>query len=576
VRKKTIAFLSLVSLSLLVSLNSCNEEHPTAPAPEPEVIISPNAHVIDSTTSQRLLSVSSDGSAFTFSPQASGIFGLKANDVMVMQRDHGYLRKVTSVAEQTNGILVQTSDASLTDAVEKGAFSLSGALRPDNVQSVSKVVEGVSVKKSVLHPDALRIDIVDATLYERSGSQIKANGSLEIDPSFDFSIGVESSRPVQLAFTLAVQETANLSLTADIDFLQISEEKRIATLAFTPIIGTIGPIPVVVTPQLSVYVGIDGNASASFSSGATQQATFTAAVLYENGQWTNTHNLTNSFSFDPPTLTASLEAKAYVEARLELLFYGVLAPHASADGYLRITANPSVTPWWTLYGGLGVGAGVSVQILGRNIADYSVPDLLVYEIPLASATASSSYTEDFSADVFAGSEWSRSDNSVSINTKDGWLHIGSDGNYDDWADKTITVPVPFVIESRMRLVSEGEHYTLPWLRLEYGVGENEWIAIAYLPGDDFGWAFGPPSDYWQHTHTNAPATENQWWSVKARIDKGGGELFAKSDDQPSFSLVSTNSWTIPNQIIKIRFSQPWDALCDFDYVTVHSSGDISQ
>jgi N-acetylneuraminic acid mutarotase len=317
---------------------------------------------------------------------------LKPNDIMIMQRDHGYLRRITSVAQQSNAITVQTSDASLTDAVERGSFSLSGTLGPDNVQSMSKVLEGVTLKKNVLHPDALLIEIPDVVLYERSGSQIKANGSLEIAPSFDFSMRVESSKPLQLAFTLTVQETADLSVTADIDFLQISEEKRIATITFGTIIGTIGTVPVVVTPKLSVYVGIDGNASASFSTGVTQQCTFSAGVRYENSTWANSHSLTNDFSSTPPTLTASLEAKAYVEARLELLFYGVLAPHASADGYLRITADPSVTPWWSLYGGLGVGAGVSVQILGRTIVGYSVPDVIAYQRLLVSATASDVWT----------------------------------------------------------------------------------------------------------------------------------------------------------------------------------------
>jgi hypothetical protein len=211
-------------------------------------------------------------------------------------------------------------------------------------------------------------------------------------------------------------------------------------------------------------------------------------------------------------------------------------------------------------------------VLNTVVGGYDVLTSLAY----ATYTVSSSYTEDFSADIFANSEWSRSDNSVSINTNDGWLHIGSNGIYDDLADKTISIPVPFVIETRMRLVSGGIHYTLPWLRLHYGAGEYEWVAIGYLPGDDFGWAFGPPPDYWQHTHTNAPPTENQWWTIRARIDTDGGELFAKNDDESSFTAVSSNSWTIPNQIIKIRFSQPWDAVCDVDYVTIQSSADVSQ
>lgn len=392
-KKQNLVSLLLLSLTIVVSFNSCKKEQPTAPEPEPEVKINPNARVIDSTASQQLLSISSDGSTFTFSPQASAILSLRTNDIMVMQRDQGYLRKITSVQQQTNAIAVQTSDASLTDAVEKGTFSLSGTLVPENIQSITNVLEGVTLKKNVSRSNAFVFEINNVVLYERNGYQVRANGSLQIEPSFHFSIRVENSQLQQLAFTHSVEETANLSLNAEIDFLQIAREYRIARITFSSITVFIGPIPVVITPRLDVYAGIDGNASASFSGGVTQQATFTAGIRYEQSAWSTSRSLTNSFTYDYPTLTASLEAKGNVETRLELLVYGVLAPRATAEGYLRIAANPSATPWWNLYGGLGVGAGVSIRILGRTIADYSVPDLIAYERLLASAPSMGVWTQ---------------------------------------------------------------------------------------------------------------------------------------------------------------------------------------
>jgi N-acetylneuraminic acid mutarotase len=387
-KKTHVTLLSLIFFGLLVFLNSCDMGQPLPPEPVPEVKISPNARLIDSTTSQQLLSISSDSSTFTFSTQASAILSLRPNDIMVMQREQGYLRKITSVQQQTNAIMVQTSDASLTDAVERGALTLTGTLVPENVQSITDVLDGVTLKKNVLRTKAFVFEINNLVLYERNGYQVKANGSLQIEPSFHFSIGVENSQLQQLAFAHTIEETANLSLTAEIDFLHIAREYRIARITFSSITVFIGPIPVVITPRLDVYVGIDGNTSASFSSGVTQQATFTAGIRYDNSAWSNSQSLTNSFSFSAPTLTASLQAKGYVETRLELLVYGVLAPRATAEGYLRVAANPLTNPWWSLYGGLGVGAGVSVRILGRTIADYSVPDLIAHERLLASAAAS--------------------------------------------------------------------------------------------------------------------------------------------------------------------------------------------
>ena len=185
----------------------------------------------------------------------------------------------------------------------------------------------------------------------------------------------------------------------------------------------------------------------------------------------------------------------------------------------------------------------------------------------------SNYTEYFNVDVFSDDQWMRTDNSVSVNLIDSCLHIGADGDYDDFANKSICLPLPFVIETRMRLVSGGNNYRLPWLFLRYGNGTNDCIVITYLPTDPFGWAFAPASSPWpQHVFTNAPPSENVWWSVRARINSDGGQLYAKSDNDSTFTFVLSNTWTIPNEVIGLSFTQPWDAVCDIDFVKVDSVG----
>jgi len=177
------------------------------------------------------------------------------------------------------------------------------------------------------------------------------------------------------------------------------------------------------------------------------------------------------------------------------------------------------------------------------------------------------FNEQFSGDVFASGDWWKTDSSVSVDTSNGWMRISSNGGYDSYAEKNVSFSLPLIIEARMKLESGGQNYRLPYITLLYGSHVNDSIPITYLPGSGFGWKL---KDFTQ-VDTNAPPGENVWWTVKATIRSDGGELQAKSDADAAFTPITTVSWSIPNTITKIRFSQPWDAVCDLDYVVVSSS-----
>lgn len=177
--------------------------------------------------------------------------------------------------------------------------------------------------------------------------------------------------------------------------------------------------------------------------------------------------------------------------------------------------------------------------------------------------------EHFSSDVFAIGDWTRSDGSVTVDQVNGWLHIASDGVVDDGADKFISLTLPITVETRMRLVSGGYHYTLPAIGFFYGPTNTQADFISYLPnvapGEHFGWKF---MDEWTDVHTLGPQSEGQWLTIKAVIRENGGELYAKRDIDPDFTPIVTRSWTLPDQFVRVAYRQQWDAACDIDYLLV--------
>lgn len=178
------------------------------------------------------------------------------------------------------------------------------------------------------------------------------------------------------------------------------------------------------------------------------------------------------------------------------------------------------------------------------------------------------YEQKFSIDVFANYEWSRSNDSVFIDKSNRWLQISSNGNYDDYAETSISITLPATIETKYRLVSGGRDYLLPYLMLYHGTGIRDFLVIGYLPGNEYGWSFGPYSESWHRIHQQAPASENEWCTLKAIIRQDGGELYRGNNDNESYEFIHSTSWFIPNQIIKIRFSQPWDAVCNVEYISI--------
>jgi uncharacterized protein (TIGR02145 family) len=122
-------------------------------------------------------------------------------------------------------------------------------------------------------------------------------------------------------------------------------------------------------------------------------------IRYENGNWTNFTDIDKGFDFSPPELSATAEAKAYIKPQFNLKIYEVLAPYLFAELYGRIEADLFATPWWSIYAGAGIGAGVKVEIWDITLIDYETdPPPILYEILIASAPGGSNEAPNQPAD----------------------------------------------------------------------------------------------------------------------------------------------------------------------------------
>ena len=171
--------------------------------------------------------------------------------------------------------------------------------------------------------------------------------------------------------------------------LQYNFEKEfnLATVYFSPIVVTVGIVPVVFTPQLDIIVGSDGYADASVTTQVSQSLSFNAGVQWlKNSGWAPFQNFSKSLSFQPPQLNVNAGAEAYVKPQLTLKVYGVAGPYINAKIFERLNADLLQKPWWMLYGGLTMNGGVNVNIIDPILLEYKIPDLIKYETLLAQST----------------------------------------------------------------------------------------------------------------------------------------------------------------------------------------------
>ena len=374
-----------------ITMNSDRTVFPTFALSE--VKLQAKTKILDDATMQHL--VKQEASIYYFDSQATAVKDLQAGDVIVSGSGQGLLRRVVGVSILPDGLIaVETTDATLEDAIERGTIALTEKLTYAILKSSKALIKGVRLlkpidKRSVDFTIAINSIIYDADSNENTTwDQVKVIGSAttSFEPDFAVTIswGIQEFKSV-----LITKTTQNLSVVAGGSIPLIDIKKPIKTFYFDPIVviapTPLGPLPVVFVPEVTVYVGIKGEAGATLSTKVTMEAMYTAGVYYRKGEgWRPVSNYSRNFGFDPPSISAGAYIKGYISPDFKIFLYDTAGPFASMEGYLKLEAGVSSPPWWRLYGGMGASAGAKVEIISWTLAEYRV-DLFNLEWEIASS-----------------------------------------------------------------------------------------------------------------------------------------------------------------------------------------------
>lgn len=367
------------------------------------VVIPDTTVVVPISTTQHLEKISGEGT-FTFSQWTPELEALDPGDVMVGDvspaAPDGFLRKVKSVDELCDKIVVTTELATLEEAIQTASIHASQALTPDRVMGVQSV-EGVSVGAS---PDGLGFeltleDVVLADLdkdLRTKKDQIKANGKITLDLGADVGIDISWFEVKKFHFIVDTTESAELSVNWGVS-KAITSTVLLSQVRFSPFTIMAGPVPVVILPEIGLYYDLSGEVGVAVTAGVGQEARIRLGATYENGTWSGVHDFSNKFVFNSPAIELSGKVMAAFNPEATLKLYGVAGPYVGVSPYLKleavltipiIPAGQQVAPSpagklaaqtsgaspddlkISLYAGLKLKSGAKVEVLGKKLANF--------------------------------------------------------------------------------------------------------------------------------------------------------------------------------------------------------------
>ena len=357
-------------------------------------IVEETTEVLPTETLQDLTAISEEG-VLTFSETSITLEEVAPGDVIAggisTEAPYGFLRAVTAITTQGDQVILETQPATIEDAIQQGTLNLSRQLTPADLETMTAMpgVTLLSTQGATLE-DSFFFEIKDVVLYDHDqdlateDDQIKANGSFELAPDIDFNAVYADNTLQDLVWSMTVDETTELEFVAEVELLNFELSYQVASLKMGAIVIWVGPLPAVLLIEMPIYLRLDGKVSVGITTSVIQEAHITAGLSYADGTWSPHADLANSFTYEPPRLSAGGSLKGYIDPPLGLLLYGIAGPFAAVKPYLSLEADIFADPWWELYGGLDATVGVRAELLGHSLGEHT-ETVIGYKILLAQA-----------------------------------------------------------------------------------------------------------------------------------------------------------------------------------------------
>ena len=372
-----IVVAAIVGSVVYLTNNSKKPEEPPTTTIDNRTVLNSKLKLPENDTNLQNVTAENNDVVYTYSETPAEL-NYSVGDYVAGTAGHGYLRKIVDIDREGNRVIVHTENASLTDVIKKGDFHVQGYLTPEGFEPITRSPGEFSI--SLTH-----------TFYDDRGVAVKVSGDANIEMELSFNCTIEDWHVKYFHFSIENTNTCNIGFEAGAT-VTLEKEYTLGTYHLPTIVIWIGPVPVVIMPQLDFKVGGNVQLEAKASTSIQIQISTEAGVEFKGGQWTPINDVRKNITYSAPEVDLSAEVKAFaLTPELKLMLYGVVGPYADLEPYLRLHASPTETPWWALYAGLEGKCGVKMEIFDHTILDAEFK-LFEEEWKLANASGPTSLT----------------------------------------------------------------------------------------------------------------------------------------------------------------------------------------
>lgn len=285
---------------------------------------------------------------------------------------YGFLGRVTGVHPGDGFVIVDTTPTTLVEAVPEGAIEqhLDGGELDTASGRRSAVAHGPSTRASSATAGFVRH--VHTAVSCSAGASVTVDGNVAINPHIDISAGWSPFSGVSARFVGHASASAELSASADASADCSFGPHVLFTKTLNPIEFSVGPVPVVIIPKLTVYLSASGKVEATVSTEVHGSVDASAGLEYKKGDVKPVAAFDHGFGYTPPDPAGSAELGATISPTLDLMFYGVAGPEVAFNVGLQLDADPEASPSWKLTAPVSLTAKLTVPILKIDTGNWTV------------------------------------------------------------------------------------------------------------------------------------------------------------------------------------------------------------
>ena len=388
---------------ILLLLYSCKKNDTTPTPPEnKENILSDKTIIVSSDVINSSL-IAVDSTKLTFTATGSGVDKVKVGSILVSDISTiapiGFLRKVTGISTVAGNKVCTTEQASLTDAIVKGKVTYNRTFTDSDITGDDSSGIDVSAQQRV-HALSFTFNY-NKVIYDADGNnstsqdQVKINGEMKIEPSFDFELDIDGSRVKKFITKITLKNTNKISAETKAVLASLNVEIVLKTFDLKPFTVIVAGVPIPIAKQwIAIVLGVDGRLTARVTAGAQNINTAVAGISYENNSWSTINTQENSFTLLPLTFEGAAKVEPWLQVRYEIRPYGIKQSRIYLGVRGSIIGEASVIPTGlntTLKWGVKFSAKAQMQIWDIAILNYELV-FFEREYPISQSNAIASLT----------------------------------------------------------------------------------------------------------------------------------------------------------------------------------------